>query len=82
MFRKLVSFVVVAMLAGCVDSDTASNVLSANGFKDIVITGYDAFGCSDEDSFRTAFQATSPSGQRVTGVVCSGYMKGSTIRFK
>ena len=37
-------------------------------------------GCAKDDEFRTGFAATAPNGERVTGVVCSGWMKGATLR--
>ena len=39
------------------------------------------FGCSEDDTFSTKFSATNAKGERVGGAVCSGWLKGSTIRF-
>ena len=72
----------VAALTGCVDATKATAVLQGQGYKDVQITGYNAFACSQDDFYHTGFEATAPSGQRISGTVCSGIMfKGSTIRF-
>jgi hypothetical protein len=39
------------------------------------------FQCSEDDTFRTPFTAESSTGRQVTGVVCSGILKGATVRF-
>lgn len=54
-------------LRGCTDEDGARRVLQQNGYKDITITGY-RFGMGGEhDTYVTGFEATSPSGSRVSG---------------
>jgi hypothetical protein len=66
----------------CSDPDTARRVLDENGYTDVEIGGYDAFGCAKDDDYTTTFAATSPGGRRVHGVVCSSlWSKGATIRF-
>lgn len=73
--------VAVALLAGCSDSETALRTLQGAGYKDINITGYTPFMCGKDDTFSTGFEATGPTGVRVTGAVCSGLLvKGATIR--
>lgn len=72
----------LAALAGCTEPERATQVLAAQGYSEIQITGYDAFACSKDDTYHTGFTAKSPVGVRVKGVVCAGLMfKGSTIRF-
>ena len=51
------------------------------GFTDIKIEGYSFTGCSQDDVYHTEFIATGQSGNKVKGVVCGGWLKGSTIRF-
>lgn len=77
----LLAAIVAAMLTGCTSGDKAREVLAAQGFTEIEITGYDVFGCSEDDTFHTGFKATAPNGNRVEGVVCSGILKGATVRF-
>ena len=67
-------------ICGCTSGDTATRALHGAGYKDVEITGYRVFGCSEDDNFHTGFEATGSSGQRVSGVVCSGFFKGATIR--
>jgi hypothetical protein len=69
------------LLCACSSSNDAHKALSAMGFTEIQTTGYRFFGCSDDDTFKTGFQAKNPQGQVVTGVVCSDWFKGSTVRF-
>jgi hypothetical protein len=72
----------VAMLAACTDETAARKALAGSGFTDVKITGYAYFGCDKHDTFHTGFEARGPSGQFAEGVVCSGWMKGATIRFE
>lgn len=75
-------FVLVAslLLASCTNGPDAERVLRAQGYDDIRTGGYDPFACSEDDTFRTSFAARAPSGQTVTGTVCKGWFKGSTVR--
>jgi hypothetical protein len=70
-------------LAACTDSKDATRVLTEAGYTDIHTTGYQYFGCSEHDNIHTGFRAKGPTGQTVSGVVCSGYGmfgKSNTIR--
>lgn len=72
-------------LGGCSQPDRAMQVLSSQGFTDIVIhpAGFaDVFSCSGSDTFYTPFTAKGPSSAAVNGVVCSGFLKGATVRFR
>ena len=57
-------------------------MLQKQGYTNIEITGYEFGACAEEDVFHTGFIAVSPTGYVVGGVVCSGWLKGSTIRFE
>lgn len=81
MKKILVVIGCVFTLAACSDAPTAERILAQNGYKNIKTTGYSMFSCADSDAFATGFVATSPNGTKVRGVVCSGWMKGGTIRF-
>lgn len=63
------------------DMSSATKTLRQNGYTNVQTHGYGFFECSQNDKFATKFSATSPSGYYVTGTVCSGFFKGSTIRF-
>ncbi len=73
----------IALLAcaACSSPNDARRALTAAGYTKIDITGYEVFGCGDDDTFSTGFVATNPAGQEVSGVVCSGWFKRGTIRF-
>lgn len=66
---------------GWTKKDETQKILSSQGFTDVEITGFRFLGCDEKDFFHTGFVATSPNGQRIKGVVCAGWFKGSTIRF-
>lgn len=80
-----VSIVAALLLAGCTRPNHATNVLRAQGFREIHITGYRVFGCDgskgSDDGFHTGFEAIGPNGQKVSGVVCEGLLKGATVRY-
>ena len=80
MIKKFLFVLVAVALVGCTDSDVARKSLAGAGYTDIEITGYAFFGCSEDDAFHTGFKAKGLNGQPVEGVVCSGWLKGSTIR--
>jgi hypothetical protein len=71
----------ILLLAACTSPEDARRALEAAGHTDIEITGYRFFGCGQEDLFRTGFEALGPRDARVTGVVCGGVFKGSTVRY-
>lgn len=79
--KQLVAVMVVAsVLTGCTDSKGTRRALEAAGYSHIEVGGYSWFGCADKDSFATKFKAIGPSGKQVSGAVCSGWLKGNTIR--
>ncbi|QPI13834.1 hypothetical protein MYO4S_00078 [Serratia phage 4S] len=82
--KKIIAAVVMVFsLTACTDADNATRLLEANGFDNIEITGYDWFGCSEDDFQHTGFKAQGPTGKEVKGTVCSGiWFKNSTIRFQ
>lgn len=69
------------LLIACDDPDGARRALKAAGMTDIRTEGYAWLGCGKDDTFKTRFTATNPRGERVSGVVCTGWFKGGTIRF-
>lgn len=81
MKKLLLGAFLALAVAGCSDSKTAQRVLTQQGYTEIEITGWSPFSCSEDDTFSTGFIATSPGGIRVTGTVCSAWLKGATIRF-
>jgi hypothetical protein len=81
----LVLLLVVALALfipyACQSPETARKTLQDNGYTHIEITGYRWFICDEKDTFSTGFKAVTPSGKQVSGAVCSGFLKGNTIRF-
>ena len=81
--KSLFALLFVVSAVGCTQSDHAIKVLQENGFKNIQITGWSPFSCSQDDTFKTGFTATSVTGAEVSGTVCEGLVfKNATIRFK
>ena len=71
----------ICLLSGCTDAPKATSVLTAQGYQNIRITGYNWMACSKGDFYHTGFSAKSPNGTQVNGTVCSGLLfKGSTVR--
>ena len=82
MKKIILAVLILGLLSGCTDPEKATSVLSAQGYKDIEVTGYNLFSCGQDDLYSTGFAATSVTGQRVKGTVCSGILKGATVRFE
>lgn len=64
----------------CTRPNDTVRILASNGYTNIEITGWRPFIKSDSDTFSTGFRAVAPNGTVVTGAVCSGFLKGHTIR--
>lgn len=80
--KKFIMVAVSAlMLSACgVNGDQATRTLRSMGYTDIKIGGYAFFGC-DKETFKSSFTATGVDGTKVSGVVCSDWFKGMTVRF-
>lgn len=81
--KKMLSLAaIVLILSSCgVNPNKGKAALEGMGITDIQITGYSFFGCSKDDSFRSNFVGTGPNGNKVSGTLCSGFLKGITVRF-
>jgi hypothetical protein len=71
----------IMLLSGCTAPDRAVQTLTDAGYSNIKIGEYAWFSCSEDDVYRTRFEATGVTGRTVTGAVCNGFFKGATIRF-
>lgn len=81
-FWAILVVIAVLLLSQCTDEKEAQRILTANGYTDIQYTGRSWFACAESDTYATGFTAKSPTGQEISGTVCSGlFFKGSTIRF-
>ena len=78
---RLLVVVALGCLAACTDPPTAHRALENMGMTDINVGGYAAWSCGRDDIYATKFVARNPQGRIVTGAVCSGWMKGATVRF-
>lgn len=74
--------VAASSLSSCgVNPTEATRALEAQGMTDVKIQGYAFWGCAESDEFASKFEATGANGNAVSGVVCSGWFKGVTVRF-
>lgn len=73
-------FIVFLFLTACTDSNGTIELLKDQGYENVVITGYNWFGCSDDDFFHTGFIVVKDN-REIEGVACSGFFKATTIRF-
>lgn len=76
------ALIAISILIGsCTNPSHTKDILTNEGYTDIVLTGYEPFMCSERDTYSTGFCATNMNGKRVCGAVCGGIGKGYTIRF-
>jgi hypothetical protein len=68
------------ILPACTDGDKTTRILSDAGYSDITLTGYKFFACSSDDNFHTGFVGVSSNKKKITGTVCSAFLKSATIR--
>lgn len=78
MITKLI--LALSLIGGCTnDQDKVKRLLERDGYTDVVVGGWSLFGCDKNDTFTNTFKASKAS-QQVNGWVCSGWLKGMTIR--
>lgn len=63
----LAIFIGVMSLVGCTNKKEAKEILEAEGYTDIQITGYNHFSCSEKDQYKTGFKAKTVKGVFVEG---------------
>jgi uncharacterized lipoprotein YehR (DUF1307 family) len=80
MKKVLIAVVLIVAMSGCTAENEARRVLENDGFTNIQLKGWSPFSCDQKDTFATGFEADK-NGRHVKGVVCSGVLKGATIRF-
>jgi hypothetical protein len=81
----LVCCAAALILSGCLSAEEqdsrAKEVIEANGFRNIRMTGYDWYACGEDDDYSRGFEADGANDTRVTGVACAGAGgKGWTVR--
>jgi hypothetical protein len=77
----LFAAIIIIVPKACTRPDHATRVLEQAGYSNITITGWRPFMAGKDEAISTGFEATSPTGQRVSGAVTGAWLKGSTIRF-
>lgn len=63
------------------DPEGAAQTLENAGYEVTETGGYGWFSCGRGDLWRTDFKAKNQNGKEISGTVCEGLFKGSTIRF-
>lgn len=61
-FLCILVVIFALFLVGCTDPENATKTLKSQGYKQIVITGYDFFGCGKDDLYHTGFVAIGADG--------------------
>ena len=83
--KKVVTILLICLSISCTSDNDFSNAkkqLENQGYTDVVNTGWNAFCCDEKDNFSTGFKAKDKNGNKVKGCICSGVLKGITIRFE
>ncbi len=84
--KKLLTLAIVAsLLSSCTNSDDflkGKKQLEQQGYSDIKDTGHNFFCCDEKDTFSSGFTCKDKLGNTVKGCICSGILKGVTIRFE
>lgn len=84
--KKLTVAILILFCLSCTsenDFEKAKRQLEMQGYTDIKNTGYNFFCCDSEtDNFSTGFEAKDKQGNVVQGCICSGILKGITVRFQ
>ena len=81
MKKIIFAVLIIFLLTGCTAPDRTKETLEKAGYANIETGEYDFWSCGKDDDFATKFTADNPAGQRVSGTVCCGFLKGCTIRF-
>jgi len=81
MHRLALFSLLAPLLVACTDERGSLRALRSAGYTDITLTGFEPFGCGEDDLTSTGFRAKSPRGEPVSGVVCCGMLKSCTVRF-
>lgn len=74
--KKALLFLIISLTFSCTNEGRARKTLEAQGFTNIRFTGHSYLSCSKDDTSCTGFEATGPSGIRVTGAVGCGAIQG------
>lgn len=75
-------FIVVAVigLSACTDVEGARKTIKDYGMSPVKVEGYSLFGCGQGDFYHTKFTAMNTQGREVSGIICKGLFKNSTMR--
>lgn len=77
----IVLFVLAATGSCSVNTNSATRALNAMGIKDVHFGGYAWFACGKNDGFSSTFTGIGADGKSVSGAVCQGIFKNTTVRF-
>ena len=79
--KRVFAIIACVICMGCTDPQGTTEILRSQGYHDIKITGYKFFAGGRDDWWQTGFIASTRDNVVVSGSVCKGILKGSTIRF-
>lgn len=78
--RVIIGTALLLTLSACTDEAGARRAIEASGMTPVEVGGYPMWGCDQNDTFATKFKARNAQGREVSGVVCSTWWKGATVR--
>jgi hypothetical protein len=78
----LIGALTITPIVCSVAESDCKRVLSEQGIRLVRVTGYQWFACGEKDYFNNGFVGIRDSGLAVEGVVCKGWFKQYTVRFK
>jgi hypothetical protein len=79
---KKVLFIMMTVVCGCtVPKSDFQRIMKQEGIENPIDKGYAIFGCGNGDNIKTEFSGIK-NGVRVDGIICGGFIKGYTIRYK
>lgn len=85
MKRIIAAFLLLAAIQSCTNPEhfaKGKHQLEMQGYTDVRSTGWTSYCCAESDDYTEGFVARDKEGNLVKGCICSGWLKGITIRFE
>ena len=76
---RITLLITFLLTAACTSERDVEKYAKMEGWESYKVEGYGIFACSEKDVFSTKFTAVK-GGKTFSGVICSGFLKGATLR--
>ena len=83
--RNIFYTILLIFCLGCTNNKDfikGKKQLENQGYNKTIHNQYLLYQCDDKDNYSSGFTALDKKGNKVEGCICSGVLKGVTIRFK